>query len=94
MIEITPDWSLVRTAKRAEEEFVNFKFTGPGWYVLESSQTMLVMPLGGPLSGVWSRRWSTDQRFVFMSYSAPPFDTFAAVSQAPIRRDERKAGAA
>ncbi len=100
MIDITPDWSMVRTAAQSEDEFANFKFEGPGWYVHSADsagncQTMLAIPLTETDSSptnpeeLWKQSWPPETQFLFLSYSTPPFASFNAVANAPMRSDGR-----
>ena len=85
-----PDWARCWTASEAEHELVNFKFSGPGWYITETD-TLLVVPDGDvPKKGPWKQEWRAGQKFWFFVYNGHnPFDSFNAINNAPVRVDER-----
>lgn len=83
--EILPNWSMLRTAADAEQDFVGFKFLGPGWYVTKTG-TFLVVPRGIVGANMWRQRgWSSNQTFCFYFYGANPVAAFNAVATAPLR---------
>jgi len=101
MLDITPDWTMIRTARGAEEEFAGFKWRGPGWYTDLSGQTLLAIPMSddvrwfpdmSPDMNPWKQSWPEDQNFLFLSYSAPPYESFNAVANAPTRQDDYQGG--
>jgi len=91
----SPDWNEYYTAKDAEEELTGFKFTGPGWYIGEDGNAMLVVP-DEPLEllkdGTWNfwakKKWPVHQMFRFMMFDGNPCQSFNAAVNAPTREDK------
>jgi hypothetical protein len=97
--DFEPDWTKRWTAREAEEQLHNFKFSGPGWY-LSPSDTLLVVPdsdveYAGSYKdrvekGPWRGKWPEDQLFWFIVYNGrDPSNSFNALANAPVRQDDR-----
>ena len=96
-ISFVPDWTMTRTAAKAEQELTNFKFEGPGWYFTRPG-ALLVVPISGDVEWSssapvektpWRQRWPAEAKFNFHYWSYDPSNSFNAIANAPTRRDER-----
>lgn len=94
---IGPDWMHFWTAAEANEQLLDFRFTGPGWYI-GKTEAMLVVPIDEPLSRIGNQQWTiwrmvppppADRRYLFMFYSESPMNSLNALANAPVRRDDR-----
>jgi hypothetical protein len=86
-INFQPDWSMLGTAERFEQELIGFKFKGPGWYLSKYERdgktgidTILVIPVGE--NGSIFRACVYNER--------NPIESFNWVHSAPVRVDERE----
>lgn len=90
-IQAVPDWNMCRTAKQLEEELINFKYAGPGFY-LTDQDTLLVIPADREHGlRFWSIGTSNlEERFYLLVFNVPFRETiFAAMGGAPTRKDDR-----
>ena len=91
MIDIfKPDWTNTYTAWKAEQELKDFKFEGPGWYLV-GDDTLLVIPVDRNMPEIWNKTWTETERFNFHYYvGRNPASIFNAIVNAPTRVDTRE----
>jgi len=90
--EFVPNWSEDWEVGEAESQLVGFKFSGPGWYINEYGNTLLVVPVSYDsnqeiIPNPWSAVWPASQLFRFFAYSRNPASAFNAIANAPTRKD-------
>lgn len=88
-LDFTPDWKKLYTAEQANEDLQDFKFEGPGWYLIKED-TLLVVPVDTSTKSLpWKREWPKDQLFLFMVWNGSnPRDALNSVINAPVRQSE------
>lgn len=85
------DWSQVFTAQQAKEEFTEFVFNGPGWYVTKD-HTVLAWPLDRKFNTMWYQKWNSDERFRFyVFHGRDPRELLNMLIQAPERNNQCEA---
>lgn len=91
MIQVAPDWSARYTPAQAEHELVNFKFKGPGLYILED-EFLIVVPIPPEvreLNTIWHQTQPEGTVFDFHYYNVPFEQSIFGVKPPPTRSDER-----
>lgn len=99
-LSFTPDWTETMTVTEAEYELADFKFKGPGWYIVKAPNSplrramfdsILVLPKECPDDvDTFRQVWKDDALFTFHVYNnRNPAAIFSLFGSAPTRQDER-----
>lgn len=90
MLQVSPNWTKILTAKEAEREIKGFVFRGPGLYLSAESTLLVVSTAECPpskrlliQSWIWKQSWPENTKFEFCVWNVPFRQTILS-SKVPI----------